>query len=45
MWIRPLQVDESDKKILLLAPNQHVVDWLTENTLPRIRSTETKASP
>jgi len=30
-------VDEKDNKISLLAPNHHVVAWLRENTLPRIR--------
>ncbi len=37
-WISPLQVDEKDNKISLLAPNHHVVAWLRENTLPRIRA-------
>ncbi|MFK7885528.1 MAG: chromosomal replication initiator protein DnaA [Gammaproteobacteria bacterium] len=37
-WISPLQVDEKDNRINLLAPNHHVVAWLRENTLPRIRA-------
>lgn len=37
-WISPLQVVELERKITLLAPNQHVVAWLEENTLPKIRS-------
>jgi len=37
-WISPLQVIELKEKITLLAPNQHVVAWLEDNTLPRIRS-------
>ncbi|MFK8014576.1 MAG: chromosomal replication initiator protein DnaA [Gammaproteobacteria bacterium] len=38
MWISQLQVDESNSKIRLLAPNQHVVSWLEQNTMPRIRA-------
>ncbi len=37
-WISQLQVDETQSKIRLLAPNQHVVGWLEGNTMPRIRS-------
>jgi chromosomal replication initiator protein len=35
-WVRPLQVQESDGAIKLLAPNRFAVDWVTENLLPRI---------
>lgn len=35
-WVRPLQALESDGALKLLAPNPFVVDWVTENLLPRI---------
>jgi chromosomal replication initiator protein len=36
-WIRPLQAVERDGELKLLAPNRYVVDWLGDNSLPRIR--------
>jgi chromosomal replication initiator protein len=37
MWIRPLQVVEANGGLLLLAPNQFVLDWVSDNVLARIR--------
>ncbi|HUX73363.1 MAG TPA: chromosomal replication initiator protein DnaA [Steroidobacteraceae bacterium] len=36
-WVRPLQSIEGDGELRLLAPNRYVIDWLGENSLPRIR--------
>jgi chromosomal replication initiator protein len=36
-WVRPLQAIERDGQLRLLAPNRYVIDWLGENTLPRIK--------
>ncbi len=36
-WVRPLQVVERDGQIRLLAPNRYVVEWLGDNSLPRIK--------
>jgi chromosomal replication initiator protein len=36
-WVRPLQVIERDGEIRLLAPNRYVVEWLGDNSLPRIK--------
>jgi len=36
-WVRPLQVVERDDEIRLLAPNRYVVEWLGDNSLPRIK--------
>jgi chromosomal replication initiator protein len=36
-WVRPLQAVERDGELRLLAPNRYVVDWLSQNSLPRIR--------
>ena len=36
-WVRPLQSIERDGQLRLLAPNRYVVDWLGQNSLPRIR--------
>ena len=36
-WVRPLQVVERDGEIRLLAPNRYVVEWLGDNSLPRIK--------
>ena len=30
MWIRPLQVSESDSVLTLYAPNRFVLDWVAE---------------
>ncbi len=35
-WIRPLQVIEEDRGLQLLAPNQFVLDWVSERYLGRI---------
>ncbi|MDP9066477.1 MAG: chromosomal replication initiator protein DnaA [Pseudomonadota bacterium] len=36
-WVRPLQAIESGGELRLLAPNRYVIEWLGENSLPRIR--------
>ena len=36
-WVRPLQAVERDGELRLLAPNRYVIDWLSQNSLPRIR--------
>ena len=36
-WVRPLQVIERDGEIRLLAPNRYVIEWLEDNSLPRIK--------
>jgi len=36
-WIRPLQVEHANDKLVLLAPNQFVVAWINERFLNRIR--------
>ncbi len=36
MWIRPLQVEEMDDSLRLLAPNRFVLDWVNEKFLGRI---------
>jgi len=36
-WVRPLQAIERDGELKLLAPNRYVIEWLGENSLPRIR--------
>jgi chromosomal replication initiator protein len=36
-WIRPLHVEESSDRLLLLAPNQFVQDWVKERYLKRIK--------
>ena len=35
-WIRPLQVEHADSKLILLAPNRFVLDWINERFLSRI---------
>jgi len=35
-WIRPLQPEASDGTLYLLAPNQFVLDWVSERFLARI---------
>ena len=35
-WIRPLQAEEDDARLRLLAPNRFVVDWLQEHYIERI---------
>lgn len=36
-WIRPLQVEHVDNKLVLFAPNRFVLDWINERFLGRIR--------
>ena len=36
-WVRPLQAVERDGGLTLLAPNRYVIDWLGQNSLPRIK--------
>ena len=35
-WIRPLQAECSDGRLVLLAPNRFVLDWIVERFLSRI---------
>lgn len=35
-WIRPLQAEYADGKLVLLAPNRFVLDWIVERFLNRI---------
>lgn len=35
-WIRPLQAEYTDGKLVLLAPNRFVLDWIVERFLSRI---------
>jgi len=35
-WVRPLQAVEGVGTLKLLAPNQHVVDWVNTHLLPRV---------
>jgi chromosomal replication initiator protein len=41
-WVRPLQAIERDGELRLLAPNRYVIEWLGENSLPRIRELVTE---
>jgi len=36
-WIRPLQAEYGDNKLVLLAPNRFVLDWIIEKFLDRIK--------
>ncbi|MFI4889490.1 MAG: chromosomal replication initiator protein DnaA [Steroidobacterales bacterium] len=36
-WVRPLQSIGRDGELCLLAPNHYVIDWVTQNSLPRIQ--------
>jgi chromosomal replication initiator protein len=36
-WIRPLQAEHSDDRLVLLAPNRFVLDWILEKFLFRIK--------
>ena len=36
-WVRPLQAIEREGELRLLAPNRYVIDWLGQNSLPRIK--------
>lgn len=35
-WIRPLQAEFADNRLVLLAPNRFVLDWISERFLSRI---------
>jgi chromosomal replication initiator protein len=35
-WIRPLQVETVDNKLVLFAPNRFVLDWINQHFLKRI---------
>lgn len=35
-WIRPLQAEHADGKLVLFAPNRFVMDWIVERFLTRI---------
>ncbi|MDP9083058.1 MAG: chromosomal replication initiator protein DnaA [Pseudomonadota bacterium] len=36
-WVRPLQAIERQGELKLLAPNRYVIEWLDQNSLPRIK--------
>lgn len=36
-WIRPLQAEEQDQVLMLLAPNRFVLDWVNDHYLERIQ--------
>ena len=36
-WVRPLQSIARDGELCLLAPNRYVIEWVTQNSLPRIQ--------
>jgi chromosomal replication initiator protein len=36
-WVRPLQAIQSGAELKLLAPNRYVIEWLGQNSLPRIK--------
>ena len=38
-WIRPLQVDEVDNRLVLFAPNRFVLDWVKQNFFEKIHAT------
>lgn len=38
-WIRPLQVDEIDNRLVLFAPNRFVLDWVKQNFFDKIHAT------
>ena len=35
-WIRPLQAEQAEGKLVLFAPNRFVLDWIVERFLARI---------
>lgn len=43
-WLRPLQVEYKDNTLLLLAPNQFVLDWVSSRFLGRINEVLAKLS-
>jgi chromosomal replication initiator protein len=44
-WIRPLQVNDNGRLLILLAPNRFVVDWVNEKFLSIITQTALQLSP
>lgn len=36
-WIRPLQAEQNDGRLVLLAPNRFVMDWIVQKFLDRIK--------
>ena len=36
-WVKPLQAIEGGGELRLLAPNRYVIEWLEQNSLPRIK--------
>jgi len=36
-WVRPLQAIQRDGELKLLAPNRYVIEWLSQNSLGRIK--------
>jgi chromosomal replication initiator protein len=36
-WLRPLQSMGREGELCLLAPNRYVIEWVTQNSLPRIQ--------
>ncbi len=36
-WVRPLQAIQGNGELKLLAPNRYVIEWLDQNSLPRIK--------
>lgn len=43
-WIRPLHANQRDGKLILLAPNRFVSDWIHEHFLKRINEVLTQVS-
>ena len=44
-WIRPLHAEETNKQIVLLAPNRFVLDWVKEQYLERMVELLQQSSP
>ncbi len=44
-WIRPLQALEQDNRLLLLAPNQFVLDWVKDRHLATIKRVLSRLDP
>lgn len=43
-WVRPLQAVFDGDELRLLAPNRFVLEWVTENVLPRLKELIAKTS-
>lgn len=43
-WIRPLQAEQANGRLVLLAPNRFVLDWIAERFLVRINELVTQFS-